>query len=696
MTLKWQLHGATTTYGVRIFDAGEPQPNSTLMLDYWGPAGGESSWPEPPPRHSFATRADLAPLEYASVGTRHTHRSELIVEHDDGLAGARWTYVDHGLDKARLAVRFVDDTGRLALTQHIVMHGEFDVVEKWIDVQNLSDDHEVLLPRVMSASWSFLAPDGARVHYLAGAWGRENNRETVDLRYGSLQIGSRQGITGHLFAPAMQIEAAGVRGAYGVSLSWSGSWTMIADAHPGGLVRVSTGVDDETTTVRLAPGRTFSTPHSLGTYSPEGADGVSRAWHRYQRAALARSISPEHQPVVYNSWFATTYDVRPDHQLALARTAAEVGVEAFVIDDGWFKGRTGDTAGLGDWTPDPSFFPDGLRPLADQVIELGLRFGLWIEPECVNPDSDLFRAHPDWVYRSPTREPVLMRNQLVLNLSLPEVRDHLVGVLRLLLTELPITYLKWDMNRPITDPGSPTSEWAISHGNGYHTLMRLLREEFPHVTVEACSGGGGRIDPAVLGISDVVWPSDETGPRDRLLIQDGFLRAYPPHVMSSWVTDLPGTRDRTPTSDGFRFVMAMAGALGVGSDLGQWTPEQRKLAATAIALYKELRPVLHTGEVYFHGDPRGSRLYALEYVTDERVVLLVWDTSRERIGDHRLDTRLTPPPRVQLVGIDATGNYQTRHDGAVHSGAALRGVGVTVPWEFAIDADILVLDRIPR
>ncbi len=655
----WILRGATSEYVVGLFDA--ESGGRALALEYWGAAGGSGApWPAPAIRYSYETPADLAPLEYASNGTRHVHASELLVEHDDGLSGAVWTYVSHEQSATELSVLFRDDTGRLELVQHVLVRPDSDVVERWADVRNVSDDHEVRLNRVLSAAWNVHAPDGAVLHYPAGSWSREFGPEAVPLRQGVLRIGARYGVTGHLHAPAMTVEVPGRPDAWGVALAWSGSWSIAAEADPGGLLRVSAGIDDETTTVRLTPGRTFTTPRSWGVWSIDGVAGVSRQWHRHQRLVNPRATDPYHRPIVYNSWFETRFDLRADHQLELARTAAELGVEAFVIDDGWFGTRSSDRSGLGDWTVRRDAFPDGLEPLAAAVTRLGLRFGLWVELEGVNLDSDLYRAHPDWVYSVGDRPLVTMRHQTVLNLGLPAVREHLAGVLRRLLAELPVTYLKWDLNRPITDPGPADSEWSVTHTEGYYGLLRLLRDEFPHLTVEACAGGGGRVDAAVAQLTDVVWTSDETGPRDRLVIQDGFLRAFGAHLMSGWVTDLPGSRFPAPVSDGFRLVASMAGVLGFGAAITSWDDTRRKAAADAVALYKELRPVLLTGDVHVHGSPR-SGVYALEYVGDGRTVLLAWDLRDDDGGP------------VSLTLSD--------------------GAATTVSWAFAPDADVIVLDR---
>ncbi|PSL08491.1 alpha-galactosidase [Haloactinopolyspora alba] len=689
------LPTATSSYVVSL----TPDARA-LRFDQWGPATSEPTAPAPlPERVPFSTPLDVAPLEYATSGTRHAQQVELVVDHGDGRRGAAWRVerpdgpasYDVSGGTTTLQVPFTDDSGGLRLTLTLRADTSHDVVEKSVVVENRSE-HTVTLPRVFSGAWPVPVGAPAHVEYLTGAWGHEFTPASVDLPAGTFSIGSRQGVTGHVFAPTVTVSAAGggsgggTGDAYGVALAWPGSWCLAVEAPPyGEHVRVSCGVDDEDTVVTLLPGESFTTPPTLGTWSPHGAAGVTRNWHAYQRRVLARSLGPEHHPVVYNSWYATTFDVRPEHQLQLADVAAEIGAEVFVVDDGWFAGRHSDAAGLGDWTPDPDVFPDGLDPLVDGVRERGMRFGLWVEPECVNPDSDLYRAHPDWVYRVDGREPTTVRNQLVLDFGREEVVAWAEDTLRGLLTRYPVSYLKWDMNRPVSDGGRPGDvhggQWPVQHAAGYLRVMRMLRREFPHVTVEACASGGGRVDDAVLAVADVVWPSDETGPRDRLRIQDGFLRAYPAHVMSSWVTDEPGLRDRTPVSFGYRFVVAMAGALGIGSDLLRWDAGSRAQARWLVQLYRELRPMLHGGDVVAHGVPHEPG-YALEYGDGARVVILVYDTLRER----RTPVRVRP----RLVRDDV--RYRLRGSDVTITGASARAAGIEVPWAVAPDADVLVLD----
>ena len=698
MNEQWRLPTATGEYVVSLAD-----DRGGLHLDHWGDLidGDAPRWSEPERRDQFRFPADAAPLDYATAGQRHAAFSELRIDRGEGWTGARWTLLDEGIEfettpaGARLGARFTDETATLELRLVTETSRTHDVVQRTMTITNLDPERWVRLPRAFSAGWPLPLGRTARITAFAGAWAREFGIETIELRTGTWSTSSRVGITGLDTNPVVVLSSLDEDrgGAFGIGLAWSGNWRIQVDSPPSGdRVRVSAGVDDDTTTITLLPGESFQSPSSLGVWSARGADGVSEAWHDYQRTTLARGLDdPSRRPIVYNSWFSTEFDVRIDHQLRLAERAKRIGAEVFVVDDGWFTGRTSDRAGLGDWTPDPEKFPAGLAPLADAVLAAGMRFGIWIEPEGVNPDSELYRAHPDWVYRAGDRPLLTRRNQLVLNLGLPAVVDWVETTLRTLLTENPISYLKWDMNRPVSDgglPGDPHgAEWSVRHTRNYYRVLRMIRTEFPHVTVEGCAAGGGRIDNAVLSLVDVVWPSDETGPRDRLAINHGYLSAYPAYAMSTWVTDDDGQIDRGPTSLEYRFVVAMSGALGVGAELLRWSEAELARAAELIELYRSIRSLVHTGRVIRHGDPREAE-YALEYgAGDPRspVVVLVYDRLRDRVHDR--DRR-----RIRPSLLSPGSSYRLRGTDQVVSADVARTLGVAVPFALADDADVLIFD----
>lgn len=696
--IQFTLPTAHSEYIVSVLPDG-----SGLVLDHWGVPvfGGVEPWSEPAffPVHRVVD--DIAPLEYATAGQRHTAFSELHVDRGESLTGARWSVqdqgvrfesTDHGTD---LSVPFIDELDELRLTLHTSTTTRTDVVRRWVTLDNLSPSRTVDLRRAFSAGWTLPVGGRARLHYLAGAWAREFQPQVIDLELGTFSIGSRQGITSLAFAPTVTVQSALAERAgeaYSVALEWSGSWRLQAEASiVGERVRISCGLDEDTTTITLQPGERFESPASLGVFSADGVEGATQAWNHYQRSTLARSFEPAVRPVIYNSWEATEFRVSAEHQYELAVRAAAIGVEAFVVDDGWFVGRTDDRAGLGDWTADPAKFPDGLAAFGQSVLDLGMRFGLWVEPEAVNPDSDLYREHPDWVYRAGERPLVLMRDQLVLDLGKPEVVEWISQTLRRLLRSAPITYLKWDMNRPVSDGGRPGDphgrQWSLQHTHGYYEILRMLRTEHPEVTIEACSSGGGRIDNAVLGLADVVWTSDETGPRDRLAIQHGYLSAYPAYAMSSWVTEERGMRTRTPVSFELRFLVAMCGVLGIGADLAHWSAEQVVRARELIELYRSIRDVVHTGETVRHGSP-DDVTYSVEYAgADGTVCVFVFDRDRNR-------THNRERVRVRPSRLRSDGRYRLRGTDRVLTGAAAFSVGVVVDFTLAVDADLLIFDPI--
>ena len=341
------------------------------------------------------------------------------------------------------------------------------------------------------------------------------------------------------------------------------------------------------------------------------------------------------------------------------------------MDDGWFGARRTDEAGLGDWQPYPGAFPNGLRPLVDDVHKLGMRFGLWVEPEMVNPDSDLYRAHPDWVLHQANRRRTTLRNQLVLNFGRPDVVAWALEWLDALVSDNDIDYLKWDCNRPFTEAGWPghadQDRLWIDHTRGVYQIMDRLRANHPGLRIESCSGGGGRVDLGIMRYTDEVWTSDNTDAVDRIAIQHGFSQLYPAQTMSAWVTDVPNPFTARSVPLRFRFHVAMAGVLGVGGNLSTWSADDRALAAGLIASYKEIRPTVQHGRQYrlVFGTP----LTVVEYVARDggEVVVFGWRVT-ESFG-HR-------PQPVRLVGLDPVARYEDERTGSVHTGATLQERGI--------------------
>ncbi|MCZ0211164.1 alpha-galactosidase [Streptomyces sp. UMAF16] len=679
----WLLSGPGSSYALRLTDADE------LLHLHWGPpialADAEALAARPlPGPWPFESALD-GREEYPVEGGPRFVRPALSVR-TDRRRGTEWRFVSYDVEDGTLRLRFDDDG--VAVTLHYRMRG--DVVERWVAVAN-GGPAPVELLRADAATWTLPHREGWRLSQLHGRWAAESRLTTAPLTYGEKVIGSRRGHTGHQHLPwvALDTDATEERGeVYGCALGWSGSWRIAVAQLPDARVQITGGAGhDDSGLLLLAPGESYTTPVFAGLWSDGGFGGASRAWHAYQRAHVIPDAERD-RPVLFNSWEATYFDISEEQQAALARRAAEIGVELFVVDDGWFGARTSDRAGLGDWTPSPDRFPHGLKPLADRVHALGMRFGIWVEPEMVNPDSELYRAHPDWVQHHPGRKRTELRNQLVLNLAREDVQDHLWERLHALLSSAPIDYVKWDFNRCFTDAGWPGEPYPqrlwVDHVRALYALLDRLRAAHPEVAFESCSGGGGRIDLGVLGRTDQVWTSDNTDPLDRLAIQHGFTQLHPARVMAAWVTDSPNTQlNGRASSLRFRFVSAMAGVLGVGGNLTRWSPEERAEARRWVDLYKEIRPLVQHGELYRLRPPTGG-LSAVQYLRGEETVVLAW-LQAQRYGE--------PVPAVRLRGLDPTASYACRETGEVHRGAVLLHHGLHTGLKGDLDATVLRLRR---
>ncbi|GGT00161.1 alpha-galactosidase [Streptomyces griseoviridis] len=686
----WLLSGPTSSYALRLDD------EDHLLHLHWGPRITLADLAElaglPLPQWSFESRLD-GHEEYPVEGGARFAEPALIVR-SPGVRGTRWSYVRVEVTGGELRLGFADPLTCLDLTLHYRVREGHDVVERWVTVANTSPDTPLEVPRADSATWTLPVRASWRLSHLHGRWGAESRLVRVPLSYGAHTIGSRRGHTGHTHLPWVALDADGTATeehgeVYGCALAWSGSWRLATRRLPDGAVQVTGGWGhDDTGLLLLGPGESRTTPVLAGVRSDGGFGGASAAWHAWQLAHVVPSAA-EDRPVLYNSWEATWFEVDEERQLALARRAAALGVELFVVDDGWFGRRTSDRAGLGDWTPNPDRFPRGLAPLARAVRALGMRFGIWVEPEMVNPDSDLYRAHPEWVQHVPGREPTLFRNQLVLNLARPEVAAFVEEQVRRLLESAPIDYVKWDFNRSFTDPGWPGEAFPerlwTEHVEALYGILDRLRAAHPGVAFESCSGGGGRIDLGILSRTDQVWTSDNTDPADRLAIQHGFGQVHPARVMAAWVTDSPNDQMNGRVSSlRFRFVSAMAGVLGIGGDLTRWSEAELAEAAGWIGRYKEVRPVVQRGRLHRLLPPDGDGPSAVQYSLGDEVVVLAW---------LRTQSFGAEPAPVRLRGLDPDGVYVCQDTGRAHRAPVLLHHGLRTGLRGDLDAAVFRFRR---
>jgi alpha-galactosidase len=514
------------------------------------------------------------------------------------------------------ALRFdlVDEVTRIEVQQHIHL-------DKGTGVLSM---RSVLINRDKAASaepldvqWFAAAtlPLDTRcttVQSYKGQWANEFVVCQDDLSQGTWRRDSRRGRNGHdqfpgsvVMLPATDLHQ-GL--AYGAHLAWSGNHTQLIERLPDGDVQWQWGEWLAPGEVRLQPGEQLASPELIAVCSMQGLNGVAQAFHAHARGLVqwpGGKMRP--RPVHLNTWEAIYFDHRPEVLIALAREAAAVGVERFVLDDGWFPARDHDRAGLGDWWPDPKKYPNGLAPLAAEVERLGMEFALWVEPEMVNPDSELFRQHPDWALQVAGRPLQTGRNQLVLDMSRDDVQEYLFTKLDTVLKSAPIRYLKWDMNRDLTAAVQSAGAGAQHHAGraAYRTnslalyrLLARLRKAHPAVEIESCSSGGARIDMGILPYVHRYWASDTNDALLRINVQRGFTQFLPPELMGAHVGPVPAhTTGRTQALP-FRAAVALQGHFGLEFDLRQLSVEEKAELSAWIALYKSLRNVLHQGRTW--------------------------------------------------------------------------------------------------
>ncbi|MEU3985975.1 alpha-galactosidase [Streptomyces sp. NPDC026672] len=676
----WLLTTPHTSYALHIDGTGSPRhlawgPRLTLREAeaLAVPAGDMPS--------SFEGLAPVGEELPVDGGTRFGPPS-LQVRYADGSRAFEWeptgqrVVEDTGADGAELVLEFRDRLYPLHVALHYRVRADTDVIERRVTLRNSGDQHIDLL-RADSAAWCLPTLPDYRLSHVTGQWSAESQLRRERLPHGETVLTSRRGITSHHANPWVALDAGDAGEEHGrvwsAALAWSGSWRVTVQRTPDGVAGFTGGVGHEGTAVPLAPGEEFTTPVFAGLFGDGGFGAVSRAWHAYTRDHVMPHAD-EIAPVVYNSWEATGFDVDEVSQRALAERAARLGVELYVVDDGWFGARRNDDAGLGDWTPTPERFPNGLRPLAEAVHGLGMRFGLWVEPEMVNPDSDLYRAHPDWVLHFPGRARSELRNQLVLNFARDDVADWAYGWLTRLVADNGVDFLKWDMNRAFSEAGWPDGKdgdnrlWTGYVTNLYGVLDRL-RADHPTLRVETCSGGGGRIDLGILARTDQTWVSDNTDAVDRLAIQHGFSQVYPARAMSAWVTDVPNGLTSRTVPLRFRFHVAMSGLLGIGGDLTRWSEDELAEAAELVADYKKVRHLVQHGAQFRLSGPLGEGPAVVQYVTEDagEALVLAW----QRAPRHG-----TPRIPVRLPGLTPGARYRDAATGEVHHATLLTEYGL--------------------
>lgn len=615
--------------------------------------------------------------ELTPFGSTVYRTCDLKAQFADGCREVALRYTGYRLEDDTLRVAFEDAYYPLQVRLGYRVYPGLDIIKRWVEVEN-TGSAPISFERLFSAGFSLPGMDPYTFENTNGAWGGEFLPCRTVLDGGNLVYESHRGASNHNQSPYFIAHrgATETRGAvYFGSLAYSGNFKVIAGRDLYGITRVSLGMNDFDFSHTLEPGAHLETP-PVYCGKTEGLGEMSRQMNRFCLEHLLPSrFRAETLPVLYNSWEATEFNVNVADQTRLAEIAAGIGVELFVMDDGWFGARNNDRAGLGDWFVNPEKFPGGLDELIGNVNALGMDFGLWVEPEMVNPDSDLYRAHPDWTYHFPHRHADELRHQLVLNMTRSDVQAYILDCLDRLLTNHNIRYIKWDMNRPFSQVGAENladpKMYSYLHTMAVYRIVDELKRRHPGVQFESCASGGGRCDLGAISHFDQVWTSDNTDGIDRMTIQKGYSMLHPIKTMRAWVTDIAGINK--PCSLDFRFHIAMQGALGLGGNLEKYSPEELEICRRNVALYKEIRLLVQFGDLYRILDADRDEVLCNQYVSRDKMQAVLFLSAR---GTRFFKKKMN----LRFAGLAPDRAYAFTLDGVAYKkgGAFLMEVGLPV------------------
>ena len=620
------------------------------------PTGGSGDYRVPALAVEQADGSGVLDLRYKS------HR---IVPGKPTIPGLPSSYTEVGGEAETLEILLRDHVADLEVLLFYTIFRDRSLITRSMRVSNASTA-PVIVRCAMSASID-LPDSGWQLITLNGEWARERHIDRRDLRPGHQSVSSSRGASSAQHNPFMALvrpsttEEAGET--IGLSLVYSGNFLAEAEVEPFGTMRARVGINPDGFAWVLDPGASFDTPEAILVHSAEGLGEMSHAYHSLFRERMARGVWRDRlRPILINNWEATYFDFDEARLLEIAAASRELGIELFVLDDGWFGQRDDDTTSLGDWQVNRRKLPGGLESVARKVEDLGMRFGLWIEPEMISRISVLFEGHADWAVGIPARPRTEHRNQYVLDMSRPEVVDHLFGVLSSLLGSAPISYVKWDMNRNITEPFTASlppwrqGEFMHRYILGVYDLYDRLTKAFPGILFESCAGGGARFDPGMLAYAPQAWTSDNTDAIDRLKIQYGTTLAYPLSSMGAHVSAVPNHQGGRMTPLGTRAAVAFFGDFGYELDPTKLTEEERASVVEQVAFYKQWREVIQYGRFYrlrspFEGD--GNETAWMTVGRDRKTALAGFYEvlNRVNVGPRRLCLRGLDPAALYRVSV---------------------------------------------
>ena len=648
-----------------------------------------------------AVYLDTLPFEYPCFGLGDYREHAFKITAPDGTSTCDLRYKSHRIYKGKpaleglpatfatesspcdtLEITMEDKHAGLEATLIYTAFERLDVITRSVTVRNVGSQ-PCTLTRVYSACVDFDTHEFDMIT-LNGSWARERAVERCRLHHGKQSIDSMRGESSHQNNPFVALcehkadEDSGE--VFGFNFVYSGNFTALAEVTQHKKTRFVMGINDADFSWLLEPGESFTAPEAVMVHSVTGLGGMSRTFHDLYRGNLIRGeYKDKRRPILINNWEATYFDFNTEKLISIAKEASKLGIEMLVMDDGWFGHRSSDNSSLGDWFVNESKLPGGLKYLVDEVNKLGMKFGIWFEPEMISPDSDLYRAHPDWAIQVKGRPLTLCREQYVLDYSRKEVRDCIYSMMRKILDSANIEYIKWDMNRQLTEVGSAAlpagrqKELWHRYVLGVYKLMDRLTTDYPHILLENCSGGGARFDPGMLYYSPQIWCSDDTDAVERLKIQYGTSMCYPCSAMGAHVSDCPNHTVGRSTPFATRGHVAMVGTFGYELDVTRIPQEDRDAIPGQIAEFNKYNALVRTGDHYRIGNMFEDNTFdAWEFVAKDKSEALFEFV--QVMGRPNERSR-----RIKLKGLDPDAYYCREDKPEVKlSGAALMSCGINI------------------
>ena len=642
---------------------------------------------------------DALPQEYPSYGTGDYRSTALIVENADGSTACDLRYRSHHIFNGKykipgLPAVYADETE--SQTLEIVMEDAVTGVEVTLQYGVLPDydvitrsekivyrgEGKICIRKAQSACLDFVQGKYDLLTFY-GRHAMERTMQREPVTHGSHVIGSVRGTSSHQYNPMMILADENTTDQYGncyaMSFVYSGNFKGETLKDQFGQTRALMGLQDEMFSYPLAEGETFYTPEVLLTFSGSGRNLLSQNLHRCIRQHICRGKYKESvRPVLVNSWEASYFDFDGDTLYELAKEAKHAGIDMLVLDDGWFGKRDDDNSGLGDWFVNEKKLGGTLGDLIKKINDLGVKFGIWVEPEMISEDSDLYREHPDWALTIPGRNPVHARNQLVLDFSRKEVVDHIFDQICKVLDQGNIEYVKWDMNRSLMDVFSRGTEdqgrVMYDYVLGLYDFLERIVTRYPDLLIEGCSGGGGRFDAGMMYYTPQIWCSDNTDALDRLQIQYGTSFGYPVSAVGSHVSAVPNHQTGRITSLHTRGVVAMAGTFGYELNLGKLSEEEKQEIRLQVEEYRKFAPLIQTGLYYRLSDPAREEYAAWAFVSEDQKEVLLNVVLQEIHGNMTVNY-------VKFQGLKCSAIYRDTETGKIYNGAALMEAGIPMPVE---------------